>query len=93
MLHRQVLSYHFSRAENAAYYVLKSSDLDYYFKVAEYRVEPVTETMREKLVQAKTEEGQASPLELNVTRGMTMQAPLKSTNLMLTESLQRRMSR
>ncbi len=50
MLHRQVLSYHFSKAENAAYYVLKRSDLDKYFKVAEYMVEPVRETTREKLV-------------------------------------------
>ena len=50
MRHRQVLSYHFSKAENDGYYVLKRSDLDYYFKVAEYMVEPVRENPREKLV-------------------------------------------
>ena len=50
MLHRQVLSDHFPKTESAAYYVLKRSDLDKYFKVAEYMVEPVRETTREKLV-------------------------------------------
>jgi hypothetical protein len=52
----EILSYRFSKPEDAAYYVLKRSDLDYYFKVAEYTVNPVKETTREKLVQARTEE-------------------------------------
>ncbi len=51
-----VLGYRFSKPEDASYYVLKRSDLDYYFKVAEYMVDPVRETTREKLVQARTEE-------------------------------------
>ncbi len=32
----EVLSYHFFKPEEASYYVLKCSDLDHYFKVAEY---------------------------------------------------------
>ena len=36
--------------------MLKRSDLDHYFKVAEYMVDPVRETTREKLVQVRTEE-------------------------------------
>ncbi len=58
----EILSYRFSKPEDAAYYVLKRSDLDYYLKVAEYTVNPVKETTREKLVQARTEEASsASP--------------------------------
>ncbi len=52
----EVLGYRFSRPEDASFYVLKRSDLDYYFKVAEYTVDPVKETTREKLVQVRTEE-------------------------------------
>ena len=52
----EVLNYRFSKPENAAYYVLKRSDLDYYFKVAEYTVDPVRATTREKLVQDATED-------------------------------------
>ncbi|MCH9005741.1 MAG: DUF4340 domain-containing protein [Proteobacteria bacterium] len=52
----EVLGYRFSKPEDAAYYVLKRSDLDHYFKVAEYVVDPVKGTTREKLVQARTEE-------------------------------------
>ncbi len=51
----KVLVYRFSKPEEQAYYVLKRSDLDYYFKVAEYTVDPIKETTREKLVQARTE--------------------------------------
>ena len=61
ILHRQVLSYHFAKAKNASCYVLKRSDLDKYFKVAEYMVEPVSETPREKLVPARTEEALSGP--------------------------------
>ena len=56
----EVLSYRFSKPDDASYYVLKRSDLDYYFKVAEYAVDPVKETTRQKLVQARTEEAQES---------------------------------
>jgi len=52
----EVLGYRFSKPEDAAYYVLKRSDLDHYFKVAENVVDPVKGTTREKLVQARTEE-------------------------------------
>ncbi len=57
----EVLGYRFSKPEDAAYYVLKRSDLDYYFKVAEYMVDPVRETTREKLVQDTTEEVLSEP--------------------------------
>jgi len=53
----EILNYRFSKSKDASYYVLKRSDLDHYFKVAEYTVKPIKETTREKLVQAKTEEG------------------------------------
>ena len=52
----EVLGYRFSKPEDVAYYVLKRSDLDYYFKVAEYVVDPVRETTRGKLVQDDTTE-------------------------------------
>jgi hypothetical protein len=51
------LSYRFSKPKDGAYYVLKRSDLDQYFKVAEFTVDPIKDTVREKLVQAKPEEG------------------------------------
>ncbi len=57
----EVLGYRFSKPEDAAYYVLKRSDLDYFFKVAEYMVDPVRETTREKLVQDTTEEALSEP--------------------------------
>ena len=37
----EVLSYHFSKPEDASYYALKRSDLDHYFKVVEYTVASV----------------------------------------------------
>jgi len=57
----EVLGYRFSKPEDAAYYVLKRSDLDYYFKVADYLVDPVRETTRENLVQARTGEASTGP--------------------------------
>jgi len=57
----EVLGYRFSKPEDAAYYVLKRSDLDYYFKVAEYIVDPVRETTRENLVQDATGEVSGEP--------------------------------
>ncbi len=57
----EVLRYRFSKPEDGSYYVLKRSDLDYYFKVADYMVDPVTETTREKLVQARTGEASSEP--------------------------------
>jgi hypothetical protein len=52
----EVLEYRFSKPQDATYYVLKRSDLDFYFEVAENAVNPVREVTREKLVQARTEE-------------------------------------
>jgi len=52
----EVLDYRFSKPQDASYYVLKRSDLGFYFEVAEYTVDPVREATREKLVQARTEE-------------------------------------
>jgi hypothetical protein len=52
----EVLSYHFSKPEDASYYALKRSDLDHYFKVVEYTVAPVKETAGENLVQTRTDE-------------------------------------
>ena len=52
----EVLSYRFSKPEETSYYVLKRSDLDHYFKVAEFTVKPILDMTREKLVQAKTRE-------------------------------------
>jgi hypothetical protein len=59
----EVLDYRFSKPQDATYYVLKRSDLDYYFKVAEYTVNPVKETTRETLVQARTEESPGEPAD------------------------------
>ncbi len=59
----EVLRYRFSKPEDASYYVLKRSDLDSFFKVAEYMVDPVRETTREILVQARTEEPSSWPAE------------------------------
>ncbi len=54
----QVLDYRFSKPQDASYYVLKRSDLDFYFEVAEYTVDPVREATREKLVQPRTKEAE-----------------------------------
>ena len=50
------LTYYFSKPEDASYYVLKRSDPGHYFKVAEYAANPVKETTRENLVQARRDE-------------------------------------
>ncbi len=54
----EVLDYRFSKPQDASYYVLKRSDLDFYFEVAEYTVDPVREATREKLVQPRTKEAE-----------------------------------
>ncbi len=46
----EVLSYHFSKPEDASYYVLKRSDLDHYFEVAKYAANPIKKTTGENLV-------------------------------------------
>jgi hypothetical protein len=51
----EVLDYRFSQPQDASYYVLKRSDLEFFFKVAEHTVNPLREATREKLVQARTE--------------------------------------
>ena len=57
----EVLNYRFSKSEDASYYILKRSDLDHYFKVAEYTLNPIKETTREKLVQATSEKTSSEP--------------------------------
>jgi len=57
----EVLSYHFSKLEDASYYALKRSDLDHYFKVVEYTVAPVKETAGENLVQTRTDKASSEP--------------------------------
>jgi hypothetical protein len=52
----EVLDYRFYKPQDASYYVLKRSDLDFYFEVAEYTTNPFREAIREKLIQARTEE-------------------------------------
>jgi hypothetical protein len=59
----EFLNYRFSKPEDAAYYVLKRSDLDYYFKVADHQVVPVMETTREKLVQTSKGKVSIEPAE------------------------------
>jgi hypothetical protein len=44
------LTYRFSKPEQGDYYVLKRSDLDYYFEIPEFSVEPILQAKREKLV-------------------------------------------
>ena len=61
----EVLSYHFSKPEYAFYYVLKRSDLEHYFKVAEYTANPGKETTRENRVQPRTDEASSEPPEDN----------------------------
>ena len=55
------MSYHFSKFEDASYYMLKRSDLDHYFKVAEYTANLIEETTAENLVQPRTEEASSEP--------------------------------
>ncbi len=57
----EVLSYHFSKSEDASYYVLKCSDLDHYFEVAKYTANPIKETTGENLVRPITEEPSSEP--------------------------------
>jgi hypothetical protein len=52
----EVFDYRFSQPQDVSYYVLKRSDLDFYFEVADHAVNPVRNVTREKLVQARTEE-------------------------------------
>jgi hypothetical protein len=56
------LSYRFSKPETGAYYVLKRSDLEPYFKLAEFAVKPLLEESREKLVRIEEEENSAPAL-------------------------------
>ena len=61
----EVLGYRFSKPQDASYYVLKRSDLDHYFKVAEYTANPGKETTRENRVQPRTDEASSEPPEDN----------------------------
>ncbi len=58
-----VLSYRFSKPEDASYYVLKRSDLDYYFKIAEFTVQAILDSTRDELVDAKTGAGSSDAAE------------------------------
>ena len=57
----EVLSYRFSKPEDASYYVLKRSDLDHYFELAKYTANPIKETKGENLVQPRTEKASSEP--------------------------------
>ena len=70
------LSYRFSQPEDAAYYVLKRSDLDHYFKVAEFSLKPILETTRETLVQHKS----ADQPDRTAESAIHAEAPLSSAN-------------
>jgi hypothetical protein len=50
------LVYRFSKPEAESYYVLKRSDLDYYFKVPEFSVKPILEMDRQMLVLSESKE-------------------------------------
>lgn len=52
----QEVRYDITKPEDEHYYVLKSSDQPFYFKVATYKLNPIFEAEREKLVQAKEPE-------------------------------------
>jgi hypothetical protein len=53
------LDYRFAKPEGQNYYVLKRSDLNYYFKIPEFSVKPILETNRQKLVQSETQAPEA----------------------------------
>ncbi len=46
----QTLTYHFFKLNEEPYYLLKRSDLDDYFKIAEFHVNAIKETARDKLI-------------------------------------------
>lgn len=50
------ISYAFSQPKDKHYYVLKSSEQPFYFKVGTYTINPILQTERETLVQAKQPE-------------------------------------
>lgn len=50
------INYDISKPEDQHYYVLKSSDQPFYFKVGTYKINPILNMEREKLVQAKQAE-------------------------------------
>lgn len=50
------ISYAFAEPKDKHYYVLKSSDQPFYFQVATYALNPILQTERETLVQAKQPE-------------------------------------
>jgi hypothetical protein len=56
----ETLVYRFSKPEQGGYYVLKRSDRPEFFKLAEYQVDPIRETTREKLL-AKEEKERKEP--------------------------------
>lgn len=49
----QEISYDITKPEDQHYFVLKSSDQPFYFKVGTYKINPILEMEKERLVQAK----------------------------------------
>jgi Domain of unknown function (DUF4340) len=52
----KTLTYHFFKLNEEPYYLLKRSDLDDYFKIAEFHVNAIKETTRDKLILAHAED-------------------------------------
>ncbi len=73
----EVLSYRFSKPQEGAYYVLKRSDLDDYFKIPEFSVQSILETNREKLVLSDSKESakEAAAEEQQAAAPMETMAP------------------
>ncbi|ADJ27891.1 DUF4340 domain-containing protein [Nitrosococcus watsonii] len=69
------LIYRFFKSEEEAYYLLKRSDWEPYFKVAAFVLEPIKEIGRENLVQAKTEETPKETAESNASAEAGMVTP------------------
>jgi hypothetical protein len=74
------MTYRISQPAEASYYVLKRSDLDYYFKLPEFSVQPLLETTREKLVQSEPEEPSA-PIAKETQQDAEQQVAIPMHNL------------
>jgi hypothetical protein len=61
------LSYRFFIIEDKSLYILKRSDMDRYFEVASYLVDPLKEVSREKLVVVDASQQEAAP-EINTSQ-------------------------
>jgi len=52
----ETLTYHFFKLNEEPYYLLKRSDLDDHFKIAEFHVNAIKETTRDKLILTDAED-------------------------------------